>query len=138
MKRTTIADRTALPLPPLPDLVMRDFTADTLHRWSGGITYIAVGWTWLYLATVIDLCSRRVAGWSIADHTRTSLVSDAIEMAVAARGGLVRGAFSTPTGAPNATRPPSPSSATGTVSGAAWAGPARATTMPSPSRGPSP
>ncbi|WFB88576.1 MULTISPECIES: IS3 family transposase [Streptomyces] len=88
-KRTTIADRTA---PPVPDLVMRDFTADALNtRWCGDITYIAVGATWLYLATVIDICSRRVVGWSIADHMRTSLVTDAIEMAVAARGGGVRG-----------------------------------------------
>jgi transposase InsO family protein len=88
-KRTTIADRTA---PPAPDLVMRDFTADALNtRWCGDITYIAVGATWLYLATVIDICSRRVVGWSIADHMRTSLVTDAIEMAVATRGGRVRG-----------------------------------------------
>lgn len=84
-KRTTITDRTAAPV---PDLVMRDFTADTLNtRWCGDITYIAVGSTWLYLATVIDICSRKVVGWSIADHMRTSLVTDAIEMAVAARGG---------------------------------------------------
>jgi transposase InsO family protein len=77
-KRTTIADRTA---PPVPDLVMRDFTADRLNtRWCGDITYIAVGARWLYLATVIDICSRRVVGWSIADHMRTSLVTDAIEM----------------------------------------------------------
>lgn len=47
--------------------------------------------TWLYLATVIDICSRRVVGWSIGDHMRTSLVTDAIEMAVAARGGQVNG-----------------------------------------------
>ncbi|MGW5779899.1 IS3 family transposase [Streptomyces sp. NPDC003863] len=88
-KRTTIADRTA---PPVPDLVMRDFTADALNRkWCGDITYIPVGSTWLYLATVIDICSRRVVGWSIADHMRTSLVTDAIDMAVAARGGQVHG-----------------------------------------------
>jgi transposase InsO family protein len=87
-KRTTIADRTA---PPAPDLVMRDSTADTLNtRWCGDITYIAAGSTWLYPATVIDVCSRKVVGWSIADHMRTSLVTDAIEMAVAARGGRVR------------------------------------------------
>ncbi|MFE2322195.1 IS3 family transposase [Streptomyces sp. NPDC059441] len=47
--------------------------------------------TWLYLATVIDICSRRVIGWSIAHHMRTSLVTDAIEMAVAARGSQVHG-----------------------------------------------
>ncbi len=88
-RRTTIADRTA---PPAPDLVMRAFTADTLNtKWCGDITYIPVGTKWLYLATVIDICSRRVLGWSIADHMRTSLVTDAIEMAVAARGGRVRG-----------------------------------------------
>ncbi|MFH8582152.1 IS3 family transposase [Streptomyces zaomyceticus] len=88
-KRTTIADRTA---PPAPDLVMRDFTAAELNtRWCGDITSIAVGATWLYLATVIDICSRRVVGWSIADHMRTSLVTDAIEMAVAARGDRVNG-----------------------------------------------
>ncbi|MFE1287354.1 IS3 family transposase [Streptomyces sp. NPDC058751] len=88
-RRTTIADKTA---PPAPDLMMRDFTADTLNtKWCGDITYIPVGSTWLYLATVIDICSRRVAGWSIADHMRASLVTDAIEMAVAARGGQVNG-----------------------------------------------
>lgn len=40
---------------------------------------------------MIDICSRRVVGWSIADHMRTSLVTDAIEMAVAARGSRVNG-----------------------------------------------
>lgn len=88
-KRTTIADMAAVPV---PDLVMRDFTADALNtRWCRDITYIAVGSTWLYLATVIDICSRKVVGWSIANHMRTSPVTDAIEMAVAARGGRVRG-----------------------------------------------
>ena len=80
-KRTTIADTTA---PPAPDLVMRDFTADTLNtRWCGDITYIAVGSTWLYLATVIDICSRKVVGWSIADHMRTELVETALKNAAA-------------------------------------------------------
>jgi transposase InsO family protein len=41
---------------------------------------------WLYLAGVIDLCSRRVVGWSMADHMRTELVSDALKMALAGRG----------------------------------------------------
>jgi transposase InsO family protein len=88
-KRTTITDKTA---PPAPDLVMRDFTATTLNtKRCGDITYIAVGSSWMFLATVIDICSRRVIGWSIADHMRTDLVTDAIEMAVAARGGQVDG-----------------------------------------------
>ncbi|MFE4054176.1 DDE-type integrase/transposase/recombinase, partial [Streptomyces sp. YIM B13518] len=43
------------------------------------------------LATVIDICSRRVGGWSIGGHMRTSLLTDAIEMAVAARGGQAKG-----------------------------------------------
>lgn len=65
-KRTTIADRAA---PPVPDPVMRDFTAVTLNiRWCGDITYIAVGPRWLCLATVIDICSRRVVGWYCGPH----------------------------------------------------------------------
>lgn len=88
-KRTTIADKTA---PPVPDLMSRDFTAQSLNtKWCGDITYIAVGSTWLYLATAIDICSRRVIGWSIAGHMRTQLVADALEMAVKARGGQAEG-----------------------------------------------
>jgi transposase InsO family protein len=88
-KRTTIADKSA---PPVPDLVMRDFTASAVDtKWCGDVTYIPVGSSWLFLATVIDICSRRVVGWSIADHMRTELVTDAIEMAVRTRGGDVHG-----------------------------------------------
>jgi transposase InsO family protein len=88
-KRTTIAEGTS---PPAPDLMNRDFTAKALNtKWCGDITYIPVGSTWLYLATVIDICSRRVVGWSIADHMRAELVTDAIEMAVATRGGQADG-----------------------------------------------
>jgi putative transposase len=46
---------------------------------------------WLFCATVIDLYSRRVIGWALADHLRASLVGDALEMAVARRGGHVAG-----------------------------------------------
>lgn len=49
------------------------------------------GSSWLYLATVIDICSRRVVGWSIADHMRTELVTDALDMAITTRGGVVDG-----------------------------------------------
>ncbi len=48
----------------------------------GDITYIATREGWLYLATVIDLYSRRVVGWSMADNMRTSLVNDALSMAL--------------------------------------------------------
>jgi transposase InsO family protein len=77
--------------PLVPDLVRR-FTATPVDtKWCGDITHISVGSSWLYLATVIDICSRRVVDWSIADHMRTELVTDAIEMAVRTRGGDVRG-----------------------------------------------
>ncbi|MFI6890046.1 IS3 family transposase [Streptosporangium canum] len=84
-RRTTIPDKGA---PPVADLLERDFTpGDVDRRWCGDITYLPVGDSWLYLATVIDIGSRRLIGWSIADHLRTGLVSDALEAAVRARGG---------------------------------------------------
>jgi transposase InsO family protein len=86
-KRTTIPDPTA---PPAPDLIGRDFTATAPdRRWCGDITYLRVGAGWLYLATVIDIATRRLIGWSINTHMRTSLVIDALYAAVAARGGRV-------------------------------------------------
>lgn len=88
-KRTTVPDRLA---PPAPDLVRRNFTAAALdEKWCGHITYVQVGGTWLYLACVIDICSRRVLGWSMATHMRTEPVVDALTMAVSARGGHVAG-----------------------------------------------
>ena len=54
-------------------------------------TYLRTGEGWLYLATVIDLFSRRVIGWSLAEHLRTSLVADALQTAIATRGGHVAG-----------------------------------------------
>ena len=64
------------------DLLDRDFTAHTPGtRLVGDITYLRTGEGWLYLATVIDLATRMVVGWQIADHMRTSLVIDALEMA---------------------------------------------------------
>ncbi len=63
----------------VPDLIQRDFTAPTPNqRYVSDITYLPVGdGQFLYLATVPDLSSRRLAGWSIADHMRTKLVTDA-------------------------------------------------------------
>jgi transposase InsO family protein len=59
----------------------------------GDITYLPVAdGRFLYLATVIDLYSRRLAGWSIADHMRTELVIDALEAAARTRGGRLDGA----------------------------------------------
>ena len=64
------------------DLLDRDFTAaEPGTRLVGDITYLRTQQGWLYLATVIDLATRMVVGWQIADHMRTSLVIDALEMA---------------------------------------------------------
>ena len=68
--RTTIPDRAAAKM---PDLIGRDFTAAPVNRkYVGDITYLPLaGGKFRYLATVIDLCSRRLAGWAIADlHAR--------------------------------------------------------------------
>lgn len=84
---TTIPDPEASTI---PDLFGRDFTADAPNtKYMGDITYLPYGdGQFLYLATVIDCHSRRVAGWSIADHMRTDLVTDALQAAAALRGSL--------------------------------------------------
>jgi putative transposase len=84
-KKTTIPDPAATAR---ADRIRRDFTADASKvntRWCGDITYIATWEGWLYLATVIDIASRRVVGYAMADHLRTELVSDALSNALAAR-----------------------------------------------------
>jgi transposase InsO family protein len=67
---------------PIPDLVNRDFTADAPGRkMVGDITYIPTWEGWVYLATVIDCATRKVAGWAMDDNYRTPLITSAIEMA---------------------------------------------------------
>ena len=81
----------------VPDLLGRDFTAAAPNTtYVGDITYLplATGGN-LYLATVIDCCSRRVAGWAIADHMRTELVTDALKAADSLRGGVTGSVFHT-------------------------------------------
>jgi transposase InsO family protein len=71
-----------------PDLVGRDFTVDAAAvdtRWCGDITYINTWQGWLYLATVIDLASRRIVGWAVADHLKTDLVDAALTDALKRR-----------------------------------------------------
>lgn len=85
--------RTTIPEPSgqkYPDLLRRDFTAERPNeRYVGDITYLPLAdGTNLYLATVIDCCSRRLAGWAVADHMRTELVEDALKAAAATRGSL--------------------------------------------------
>jgi putative transposase len=67
---------------PVPDLVARDFSAATPgEKMVGDITYIPTWEGWLYLATVIDCATRKVAGWAMGDNYRTPLITEAIEMA---------------------------------------------------------
>jgi putative transposase len=69
-----------------PDLVARDFRPPAPDRlWVADITYVRTWEGWLYLAAVVDCYSRRVVGWSVADHMRAELVVDALEMAVSRR-----------------------------------------------------
>ena len=68
------------------NVLAREFGAPAPDRkWAADITYVPTAEGWLYLAAVIDLCSRKVVGWSMADHMRTELVSDALSMALARR-----------------------------------------------------
>ena len=84
-KRTTIPDPAAAAR---ADLIGRDFAVNAAAvntRWCGDITYLPTWEGWLYLATVIDIASRRVVGFALAERLRTSLVADALTNAVAAR-----------------------------------------------------
>jgi transposase InsO family protein len=96
--RTTVADPAAVKA---PDLIGRDFTAHEPNtKYVGDITYLPMdGQKFLYLATVIDLASRRLAGWAIADHMRTGLVIDALSAAERTRGSLAGAVMHTDHGA---------------------------------------
>jgi putative transposase len=89
--------RTTFPGPDgyvIPDLVGRRFDPGAPDvAWCQDITYIPTGEGWLFLASVLDLGSRRLLGYSMAEHMRTELVTDALEMALAARGGVAAGAI---------------------------------------------
>ena len=70
-------------LPPAPDLVDRRFLAASPDRvWLADITYVPTREGFLYLSFILDACSRKVVGWSMADHLRTELVTDALRMAL--------------------------------------------------------
>jgi putative transposase len=87
--RTTIQAEDA---PPLPDLVERRFAPGQPDvAWAGDITYIPTGEGWLYLASTLDLGSRRLIGWEMGETMPTALVAAALTMAVGLRGGDVRG-----------------------------------------------
>jgi putative transposase len=68
------------------DLVQREFRPDDPNvLWIADLTYLRTWEGWLYLAAVQDACSRRIVGWSMADHMRHELVVDALTMAVSRR-----------------------------------------------------
>jgi putative transposase len=69
-----------------PDLVERDFASEEPDRlWVADITYVRSKEGFVYLAFILDACSRKVVGWSMATHLRTELVIDALQMAIARR-----------------------------------------------------
>jgi len=71
---------------PSPNLLSDKPLPTALDRaWAGDITFIPTSTGWLYLAVVIDLCSRRIVGWSLADHMRSDLVLDALRQALETR-----------------------------------------------------
>ena len=79
-KRTTNSDHS---LPVAENLLKQDFSATQPNeKWVGDITYLWTDEGWLYLATMIDLYSRKVVGWSLSDRMQSSLVCDALQMAL--------------------------------------------------------
>ena len=73
-------------LPIAPNLLDRHFVAPAPNCvWLADITYVETDQGWLYLATVMDLYSRRIVGWAMADHLRTELPLAALRMAIAAK-----------------------------------------------------
>jgi putative transposase len=74
------------PLPVAPNVVARKFQADGPNRvWVTDITYVWTWEGWLFLAAIVDIFSRRVVGWAVADHLRTELPLEALGMALGMR-----------------------------------------------------
>lgn len=115
---TTRRDKDARPA---PDLVDRDFTAAGPNRlWVADITFVPTSAGFMYLAVVLDAWSRKIVGWSMANHLSAELVVDALEMALGQRrpaGGVIvhsdQGSQYTSLALANAARKP--------VSGRPWA-----------------
>jgi putative transposase len=83
-KRTTDSEHT---LPVAPNTLGRRFAVDAPDRaWASDITYLPLaGARFAYLAVIVDLFSRRVVGWAMAEHRRTELVEDALDAALGSR-----------------------------------------------------
>jgi len=85
-RRTGVITTTAGSERAAPDWVERDFTAAAPDQlWCADATYVATTAGWLYLAVVIDVFSRRVVGWAVADHLRTELMCAALDHAIGQR-----------------------------------------------------
>ncbi|WP_218171482.1 IS3 family transposase, partial [Streptomyces mirabilis] len=79
-RRTTVAEPSA---PRPPDLVDRDVTASRPDQlWVADMTYVRTWPGWVYVAFVLDVYSRMIVGWQVANHMRTELPLDALEMAL--------------------------------------------------------
>ncbi len=82
-RKGTVTTQRRSKKPPAPDLVRRDFTAERPDElYVADITYVPTWAGFLFLAVVLDACTRRVVGWSMAHHLRTQLVLDALNMAL--------------------------------------------------------
>jgi putative transposase len=126
-RRTTTPDPAA---PPAPDLVKRRFVAERPDEvWLADITYLPTYEGWLFLAVVMDVCSRKIVGWAMREDLRSELVVDALGMAVARRR-PTPGLVNTPIVARST--PPSPSAArcASPDSWPAWAAAATPSTTP--------
>ena len=71
---------------PSPNLLLENPLPEQSDKvWAGDITYIPTADGWRYLAVIIDLCSRRIVGWALADHMRAELVTAALKQALGSR-----------------------------------------------------
>ena len=85
-RRIRTTNRVALQQAAAPDLVGRNFASEQPDRlWVADITYVRSKEGFVYLAFILDACSRKVVGWSMATHLRSELVIDALQMAIARR-----------------------------------------------------
>jgi putative transposase len=109
-----------------PDLVKREFPASQINnKWYGDGTEVPTDEGKLYLASVLDMASRRVAGFALGEHHDAQLAYGALTMAVAVRGGQVPGVIlHTDQGSENTPPGPSGRPAAGWASASPWAGPA--------------
>ncbi len=111
--RTTRRDSQARPA---PDRVERRFEADAPNRlWVADITYIPTLAGFLYLAIVLDVFSRRVVGWAMAAHLRTTLVLEALEMAVVRNAGRSRSSITRTKAASTRRWPSAPGAGSGAL-----------------------